>query len=93
MTLFRGGRLAHFLDRWKTITSDPEILGIVKGLELEFDCPLGRLPKSPPSQPKLSDTEIKVYDAEIKKLKEKAVIAECEPEPNQFVSPVFTRVP
>ena len=66
VTLFRGGRLAHFLYRWKTITSDPEILGIVKGLELEFDCPLGRLPKSPPSQPRLSDTEIKVIDAEIK---------------------------
>ena len=72
MTLFRGGRLAHFLDRWKTITSDPEILGIVKGLELEFDCPLGRLPKSPPSQPRLSDTEIKVYDAEIKKVERKS---------------------
>ena len=91
VTLFRGGRLAHFLHRWKTITSDPEILGIVKGLELEFDCPLDRLPKSPPSQPRLSDTEVKVIDAEIKKLKEKAVIVECEPEPNQFVSPVFTR--
>ena len=38
VSLFRGGRLQQFLENWKLITSDSEILQTVTGLCLDFDC-------------------------------------------------------
>ena len=34
---FKGGRLAHFHHEWEKITSDHEILDIVRGQQIEFD--------------------------------------------------------
>lgn len=33
---FKGGRVEQFLNQWKTLTSDNEILSIIQGLQLEF---------------------------------------------------------
>lgn len=33
---FKGGRVKQFLNQWKTLTSDNEILSIIQGLQLEF---------------------------------------------------------
>ena len=33
---FKGGQLARFLDKWKEITSDSEVLNCVKGQYIEF---------------------------------------------------------
>ena len=33
---FKGGQLAHFLDKWKELTSDSEVLNCVKGQFIEF---------------------------------------------------------
>lgn len=37
-SLFQGGRLQQFVENWKLITSDSEILQTVTGPCLEFDC-------------------------------------------------------
>jgi hypothetical protein len=36
ISTFEGGRIMHFYDQWTQTTSDPEILRIVTGIELEF---------------------------------------------------------
>lgn len=91
VSFFEGGRLAKYYEVWQTLTSDPEILDIVKGLHLEFVCPLSRLQNQHPAQPHLSDSEMGVIDAEIQKLKDKRVLIECDQTEDQFLSPVFTR--
>lgn len=89
VSLFQGGRLQQFIEDWKLITSDSEILQTVSGLCLEFDCQDNQLPLSFPSQPRLNEHEINVINVEIDKLCKKGVIAQCFEEPGQFVSPVF----
>lgn len=91
-SLFQGGRIKQFLDIWKSLTSDPEIIQTVSGVHLEFNKSRST-PRSSPfkNQPLLNKQEVKVIDSEIQKLSAKGVIEQCEFEPGQFVSPVFTR--
>lgn len=67
VSLFQGGRLQQFIENWKLITSDSEILQTVTGLCLEFDCRHNQLPLTFASQPRLNEHEIKVINAEIAK--------------------------
>ena len=88
---FQGGRLKYFLPEWEALTSDSEILQMVKGVKLEFTCDEENLPKYVSAQPKLTPVEVSIINSEVDKLCLKGVISKCEPEADQFISPVFTR--
>ena len=64
--MFVGARPRNFLPTWKKLTSDPEIVLIVKGAELEFA--EQELPFPICSQPKLEESEMSVIDSEVEKL-------------------------
>ena len=74
-SLFQGGRLEKFVDSWEKLTSDPEILQIVKGLCLEFDCPATEIARVSASQACLNEAERSVIGMEIQKLYNKGVIS------------------
>ena len=89
--LFQGGRLAQYYDKWEQLTTDPEILEIVQGVTLQFDCEERQVEQVHTVQPTLSAKETKVIDIEINKLSQKGVISKCPPQYHQFVLPVFIR--
>ena len=86
---FEGGRLQQFYAVWEILTSDPEILQLVRGAHLEFDDT--EFPSSSSPQPHLNKSEMAIIDSEIVKLSRKKVISKCEHSPDQYLSPVFTR--
>ena len=86
---FKGGRLAHFCHEWEKITSDREILDIVRGQRIEFDTE--PFQNSPRSQSKFTDAEQAVIRSEISKLVNKSVIVRTQHEPGEFISSVFVR--
>ena len=72
---------------WQSITSDPEILEMVKGLPIECN-DMGSLPQTrayqisfPPEQKLFLENEIKVLLA-------KGVIVKTIHEPGEFMSPI-----
>ena len=81
---FVGGQICSHLMEWKKLTSDPEILDIVKGAHIEFDS----LPfqKFVPSQIRFSNSEIDIIEEEIKSLLSKQIIVKCEHENGEFIS-------
>ena len=91
VSCFQGGRIKHFSDIRKSLTSDPDILQTVNGLKLEFNDLVPEQPSPSSEHTKLNSTEREVIGLEIQKLADKGVISLCTPEPGQFVSPVFTR--
>ena len=81
--------MAHFLHEWEKITSDREILDIVKGQHIEFETePFQKYMRS---QSNYSDAEQSVIRSEITKLLSKSVIVCTQHEPGEFISPVFIR--
>ena len=88
-TVFEAGRLNKFSHEWEKITSDNNILDIVKHCHIEFD-------KIVPKQfdvykPRFNETESKIIDTEIGKLLTLKVVKEVQFEDGQHVSPIFTR--
>ena len=88
--------MQQFYAVWETLTSDPEILQLVRGAHLEFDDT--EFPSSSSPQPHLNKSEMAITDAEIVKLsrkrkrkERKKVISKCEHSLDQYLSPVFTR--
>ena len=86
---FEGGRIKHFLDQWKQITTDNEILKIVNGIELEFKDDM-QVRRKIPKQCNFNEEEKRAIDAEVNKLLAKKII-ESENEDGKFVSPIFLR--
>ena len=92
MSDFIAGRLTQFEDAWSELTSDPQILSMIAGVKVEFDCPLEQLAKlSSTKSIATSAKECEVIDLEIKKLLSKQVISPCEHCQGEVISPVFTR--
>ena len=89
ITCFKGGRIRHYLDQWKALTSDHEILQIVQGLKLDFSTV--PFQEFIPKQIDFNAQEICVVNLEINKLLEKGVIVESMYEYGQFISTVFLR--
>ena len=85
---FQAGNIRQFLENWIKFTSDPEILDMVKGLHIDFDCLEHRDPVGLPYN--LSVQESLVIDEEVEKLLAKGVISPCVASADQHVSPVFT---
>ena len=66
---FVAGRLAHFADTWKLLTSDVSILKTVAGGEIELDREMQELGVVTGSKPKnFSDREAAAIDEETEEL-------------------------
>jgi hypothetical protein len=88
---FEGGRLAFFLDEWRSLTKDQSLIQAVRGYRIPF----ATMPKQV-SRPKLihfSEQEKIHIDIEIESLLRKRVILRWSDE-NEigFVSNIFTRL-
>ena len=87
-TEFIGGRIKYFVDYWKKLTSDKEILANVTGLRIRFDevvSPYYRRCL------KFSDSEKDTVRQEISKLVKKKVIVPSVHEQGEVISNVFLR--
>ena len=86
---FKAGNLTSFLPKWKSITSEREILDMITGTTIDFRY----LPVQhrPPAIRKFSDTESQIIETEIKKLLNKGVIVSTDRETDDFISPIFLR--
>jgi hypothetical protein len=82
-----GGRLRHFLNFWRQLTKDPEILHIIMGVSIPFTAlPSQSTPPRP--YPVDSATQQTIRDF-VKDLLETQVIVPVQPREDQFVSPFF----
>ena len=86
---FKAGNLTSFLSKWKTITSDREILDMITGTTIDFTY-LPVQDRPPPIQEFL-DTESGIIDSEIEKLINKGVIVNTDWETDDFISSIFLR--
>ena len=86
---FHAGKLRDHAGYWKTLTSDPHIISMIKGteIELEHDVVQTVVPK-PYDFP--NDKKHKINN-EIKKLLKKGVIIKCQRIVKGHVSNIFTR--
>ena len=86
---FQGGNIKNFASNWEKLTSDKNIISIVKyGLTIRFR----ELPSpSRPFQMECSEAEKPIVQSEIQKLLHKRVIHSSDCTPNDFFSPVFLR--
>ena len=86
---FKAGNLARFLNKWKTISSDREIIDMITGTTIEFE----HIPVQtrPPAIQQFSDTEVQIIETEISKLLSKGVIVQAVREIGDFLSPIFIR--
>ena len=75
-----------FMDSWKEITGDQEILSLVQGCKVKFkSMPIQSNPPLPFSMSK----EEMLVDLEVQNLLAKGAIEICSPDPNQFISNIF----
>lgn len=86
---FQAGRLKDFVENWKEITSDEEILQTVVGCTIEFD-------EAPPVQysrprSKFNATESMIIHQEIEKLLEKQVLVIVPNETDDYLSTIFLK--
>ena len=87
--LFHAGKLANYLDAWKTLTSNQEILTTITGKLTEFkDKPVQTIT---PAQPHWNGPKSKFLDNEIESPLLKGVITHSTHEPGEFISPVLLR--
>ena len=89
-TSFQAGQITHALSEWRTITSDPQVLKIVKGVEIEF------APGLSPQQHNVraslfNQKQQAIVTKEIETLISKGVIVQSSHEPGEFISPIFIR--
>ena len=84
-----GGRLRYFLSEWSQITSDPFVLNMITGMEID----LWELPKQThlPSPLRFNQEETAATDKLIQELLVKNAICTCERETGDFVSTIFLR--
>ncbi len=82
-----GGRLRHFLNFWRQLTRDPEILHMIMGVSIPFtELPTQECaPRPYPADVSVQNT-IRLF---VKDLLETQVIVPVDKQPDQFVSPFF----
>ena len=87
--VYTAGNIAKHFSVWQTLTSDPYILSIVQGCQLEFCNPPCQV--QTPRAVKLSSKETDIATTEIQKLLTKGVIRKAAHVPDEFISTIFTR--
>ena len=88
---FEAGRLKYFVKEWESLTSDPAILSIVSGLEIELVDNAHPVQVTVPRQIAFNTQEVATVSKEIDKLLDKKVIRSVKPCSGQFVSTMFVR--
>lgn len=89
MVCFKAGRLSHFEENWRKLTSDESVLDIALHCHIEIDKEVPKQNKYPPQF--FNSFEEEIIEKEICKLSEMGVIEEVQPHEGQFISPIFTR--
>ena len=85
---FKAGRIHSFINEWEAITSDPNILAIVRGCKIEFKgAPPYQL--KTPKPLKVTCQEIEFIDMEINRLLDKGVIVPSQHEEGEYLSSIF----
>ena len=84
---FYGGQISLCLPVWETLTSDPNLLSIIQGDQIEFHTP-------PPIthaafNPKTNPYETLVIDNQISSMLENHIIVPSSHEEFEYVSPIF----
>ena len=85
---FTAGRIKNFIENWRNITSDRNILDCVQHLHIEFISgvnPVNHIC----FQNNFNEEEIKIVDQEIQKLIQIKNIIEVDHHPDEFISPIF----
>ena len=87
---FSAGRLGNFIQEWRKITSDSEILQTVAGLKIEFVDNTAPVQTSTPSS-YFNMKERAIVDAEVQTLLQKGVLEETTPVDGEYLSNIFLR--
>ena len=83
-----AGRIKHFYHKWTEITSDVNILKIVRGCKFDFtSSPIQHTVR----ETKLNKSESDLAKDEIKSLVNKGVLKEVDYDKDQFISTIFFR--
>ena len=77
-----------FIDPWKEITGDQEILSLVQGCEIKFKAML--IQSNAPHPFNMSKEEEILVGLEVQNLLAKGAMETCSPDPSQFISNIFT---
>ena len=86
---YRAGNLRHFISNWEVLTSDKEIMSIVKyGLTINK---IKDIEPRPPHQYGMSPKETEGIQAQIGHMLRKGVIAHTTVEDHDYFSPIFAR--
>ena len=85
----RAGKIKYHLRQWQLITSDPNILGIVTGLEIQFSSEPYQ--NKVPREYQLSQRDRNILQKEIDCMLENGVIEQVDSSAGQFVSPIFLK--
>ena len=85
---FRGGQLSDFYSEWSKLTSDTSILQCIAGDDIKFT-------EFPPTQTSYTPNQINgnhkvLINKETDNLLSKGIIVECDHEPGEFISPIFS---
>ena len=65
---FQGSKITFFKQAWYQITSDPDILNLITGTKIEFECDTDELPALLRWQPSMNASEDAVTDSEVENL-------------------------
>lgn len=81
--------IARFLDKWEVITSDRNILNLIKGVRLEFS----DLPRqdSRPREYKFNRESSNILDKEVASLIERGIVSDHNKSQTDYVSNIFLR--
>lgn len=82
-----GGRIALFLQKWRTLTYDPWVLQTVQGFQIDFYATPRQ--SHTPKPLHFSRVEKSFIDSEVASLMQKGAIVHTTPHPHGFVSTVF----
>ena len=89
LSLYKAGNISKYLKNWEILTSDKEIISIIKyGLTLNT---AGYVEPKAPHQYKHSDLETMIINKEIQNFLKKGIIVFSTIEENDFFSPIFAR--
>ena len=86
---FQAGQLPYFVNEWRALTSDTEILETVTRQHIEVNVTLVQI--NPPFEPCGGEKEACIIDTEISDLLSKEVITESVHEHDEFFSTIFLR--
>ena len=81
-----GGRLVQYISNWMVITSDGQILQLVRGMQIDW---VSQPPIGQTHQPRFQQRRQGEISLEVQKLLEKKAIERVLPSQQQFVSHIF----